>query len=136
MNIRDFQKNDINKGLLELYKENWFITKIDENTIEKFLNNDNYLIIAEENNIIVGALTLHLQFKIIRDGGIVGFIEDVIVKEKFRGNKIGEKLVKTAIEKARLKGCYKITLNCFDERVNFYERCGFFRESNTMRYNV
>lgn len=134
MTIREFQKGD-EAGLLEILKETWYITEIQENVLYEWMTN-NYNFVAVEEQEIIGTITLHLQRKLIRNGGIAGFIEDVAVKEKFRGNKIGFLLVQKALEKARDLGCYKVILSCFDERVNFYEKSGFFRECNTMRVNL
>lgn len=135
MIIRDFQKDDINKGLLETYKEVWFIEEISEQTVDKFLSNDNYMVVCEVDNEIIGTATLHLQKKLIRNGGIAGLIEDVAVREKYRGGKIGTDLIQFLIEKAKNIGCYKVILSCFPERVEFYKRNGFNKESITMRYN-
>ena len=134
MTIREFQKGD-EAGLLEILKETWYITEIQENVLSEWMTN-NYNFVAVEEQEIIGTITLHLQRKLIRNGGLAGFIEDVAVKEKFRGNKIGFLLVQKALEKARDLGCYKVILSCFDERVNFYEKSGFFRECNTMRVNL
>jgi glucosamine-phosphate N-acetyltransferase len=134
MTIREFQKGD-EAGLLEILKETWYITEIQENVLSEWMTN-NYNFVAVEEQEIIGTITLHLQRKLIRNGGLAGFIEDVAVKEKFRGNKIGFLLVQKALEKARDLGCYKVILSCFDERINFYERCGFFRECNTMRVDL
>ncbi len=134
MTIREFQKGD-EAGLLEILKETWYITEIQENVLSEWMTN-NYNFVAVEEQEIIGTITLHLQRKLIRNGGLAGFIEDVAVKEKFRGNKIGFLLVQKALEKARDLGCYKVILSCFDERVNFYEKSGFFRECNTMRINL
>jgi len=134
MTIREFQKGD-EAGLLEILKETWYITEIQENVLSEWMTN-NYNFVAVEEQEIIGTITLHLQRKLIRNGGLAGFIEDVAVKEKFRGNKIGFLLVQRALEKARDLGCYKVILSCFDERVNFYEKSGFFRECNTMRVNL
>ena len=134
MTIREFQKGD-EAGLLEILKETWYITEIQENVLSEWMTN-NYNFVAVEEQEIIGTITLHLQRKLIRNGGLAGFIEDVAVKEKFRGNKIGFLLVQKALEKARDLGCYKVILSCFDERVNFYEKSEFFRECNTMRVNL
>jgi glucosamine-phosphate N-acetyltransferase len=134
MTIREFQKGD-EAGLLEILKETWYITEIQENVLSEWMTN-NYNFVAVEEQEIIGTITLHLQRKLIRNGGLAGFIEDVAVKEKFRGNKIGFLLVQKALEKARDLGCYKVILSCFDERVNFYEKSGFFRECNTMRVDL
>ena len=94
MIIREFQPEDINKGLLETYKEVWFINEITEETLNNWLSNDNYMVVAENNEgVIVGTCTLHLQKKFIRDGGIAGLIEDVAVRESLRGQNVGSLLV-------------------------------------------
>jgi len=136
MIIREFQPEDIKKGLLETYQEVWKISEISEETLNEWFNNNNYMIVAENNEgVIVGTCTLHLQKKFIRDGGIAGFIEDVAVRENLRGNNIGTLLIQKAIEIAKSKNCYKVVLSCFPERVSFYERNGFYKESIVMRLN-
>lgn len=136
MIIREFNIQDINNGLLETYKEVWNITEISEITINNFLSNDNYMVVVELDNEIIGTATLHLQKKLIRNGGIAGLIEDVAVREKYRGNGIGKQLIDHLIKKAKEFNCYKIILSCFPERVSFYKRCGFRQESSTMRFDI
>jgi glucosamine-phosphate N-acetyltransferase len=60
----------------------------------------------------------------------------IVVKEKYRGQRVGEKLINYLTEEAKKIGCYKVSLSCFPERVNFYERCGFKNESITMRISL
>ena len=119
--IRDFERNDSTNGLLKTLKEVWSVDEISESTLDKWFKNDNHMVIAEFNGEIVGSATLHLQQKIIRNGGIAGCIEDVVVREDYRGNNIG---------------CYKIILSCFPERINFYKKNGFNQESITMRFDL
>jgi len=137
MIIREFKPDDIHNGLLETYKEVWFVNEISEQTLNNWLSNDNYMIVAEDDEgVIVGTCTLHLQKKFIRDGGIAGLIEDVAVRESLRGQNVGSLLVQKTIELAKNKNCYKVILSCFPERVAFYERNGFIQESLTMRHNL
>lgn len=109
--------------------------EIFKHNFEKCLDNNSTFFVAEFNSIIVGSLMLHLQHKVIRNGAIAGFIEEVVVDELYRGNKIGQKLVNYATSYALSLGCYKIILSCFPERVNFYTRCGYNQESITMRHD-
>jgi GNAT superfamily N-acetyltransferase len=134
MIIREFQKEDVNKGLLKTYQEVWKIDEVTDETVDRYLTNGNYMAVAEDNNEIIGTATLHFQHKIIRNGGVAAFIEDVAVREKYRGQGIGAKLIEHLIEEAKNSGCYKINLSCFPERISFYERLGFKQESTTMRY--
>ena len=134
--IRDFEKNDSTNGLLKTLKEVWSVDEINESTLDKWFKNDNHMVIAEFNGEIVGSATLHLQQKIIRNGGIAGCIEDVVVREDYRGNNIGSQLIQELIKKAENFGCYKIILSCFPERINFYKKNGFNQESITMRFDL
>ena len=136
MTIREFNSEDIHNGLLDVLKETWFITEISDETLTQWLMSNNYMFVAEIDNTVIGTLTLHTQKKLIRNGGLCGFIEDVAVKSEYRGNNIGSLLVQEGIKKAKELGCYKVILSCFDERINFYTKNGFFRESNTMRFNL
>ena len=135
MKIREFNSKDIHNGLLDVLKETWSITEISDETLSQWLMSNNYMFVAEIDNTVIGTLTLHTQKKLIRNGGLCGFIEDVAVKSEYRGNNIGSLLVQEGIKKAKELGCYKVILSCFDERINFYIKNGFFRESNTMRFN-
>jgi glucosamine-phosphate N-acetyltransferase len=136
MIIRDFKKEDIDNGLLETYKEVWSISEISDFTLNSFLSNNNHMLVVEHENDIIGTGILHIENKLIRNGGIAGLIEDVAIREKYRGNDIGSKLLDALIKKAKDLGCYKVILSCFPDRVNFYERNGFINECITMRNNL
>jgi glucosamine-phosphate N-acetyltransferase len=136
MIIREFDVEDLNKGILDTLKEVWFIDEISNETLISFLKNDNHMIVCEKDNKIISTATLHLQKKLIRNGGIAGFIEDVVVKEEYRNMGIGYEMVNHLIEMAKKLNCYKVILSCFPERINFYKKCGFFEESTTMRINL
>lgn len=134
MIIREFQVQD-REGVLEILKETWVISKIDDDVLDEWMNN-NYNFVAVENEEILGILTLHTQRKLIRDGGIAGFIEDVAVREKHRRKNIGSMLIHEAVEKAKKLGCYKVVLSCFPEKIKFYEKNGFKEELITMRLSI
>jgi glucosamine-phosphate N-acetyltransferase len=136
MNIRPIKRDDLYNGLLETLKEVWWIDYIDETTFNEFNCENNFTYVAEIDGEIVGSATLFIQKKLIRNGGVAGFIEEVVVREKFRGNNIGSELIKVLINKAKELNCYKVILSCYPERVSFYERNGFFNESITMRINL
>jgi len=135
MVIRELEKKDLNNGVLTTLKEVWYITEITDETYNDFINNNNYMFVVESDGEIIGCATLHLQKKLIRNGGVAGFIEDVVIREDFRGNNIGSKLINKLIDKSRELGCYKVVLSCFPNRENFYIRNGFYNESINMRYD-
>jgi glucosamine-phosphate N-acetyltransferase len=123
MVIRELRKEDLLNGVLPTLKEVWYI------------NNNNHMFVVEVDGEIIGCATLHLQKKLIRDGGVAGFVEDVVIREEFRGNNIGSKLISKLIDKSKELGCYKVVLSCFPDRENFYIRNGFYNESINMRYD-
>jgi len=135
MEIREFSRKD-QAGVLECLKEVWSIDSIEDRVLFDFIGNDNYLYVVEENDEILGCATLHIQKKLIRNGGLAAFIEEVVVRNEHRGKGIGEDLIRKIIEVAKEMGCYKVTLSCFPERVAFYERCGFAKENHTMRISL
>lgn len=102
----------------------------------KIKSNPNHIIfVALFDNKIVGSTTLLLEPKFIHNGGLVGHIEDVVVRKDMQGKKIGEKLIHESLTYAKSQGCYKTILDCTDEVKPFYEKIGFKKTSNGMRYD-
>ena len=87
---------------------------------------------VNEQNEIRGAFTLLLEQKVLRKGGMVAHIEDVVVSEKYRNQHIGKKLIEHAIMVSREYKCYKVILNCNDGVQGFYEKCGFQNKNKEM----
>lgn len=133
--IREFCHND-KDGVLECLKEVWSITSIDDEFLHNYLETQNLLYVIDLDGEIAGCATLHLQKKLIRNGSISGLIEEVVVKEKYRDQGLGKTLIKHLTSEAEKIGCYKVILSCYPERIAFYERCGFFNETTTMRKNI
>ena len=103
---------------------------------KKCIENGSIFYLAEIEGRIVGMLMLQLQHKLLRNGSLVGFIEEVVVDSSERCKKIGEKLIKQVVNNARDLGCYKVILSCKPERIKFYERCGLREDSHTMRIDL
>ena len=103
---------------------------------EKIKQNPNHRIhVAIDDNKVVGTTTLLIEQKFIHQGGLVGHIEDVVIRKDYEGTGIGIKLVLSLLEYAKKKQCYKTILDCNDNVKPFYEKIGFKYESNCMRYN-
>ena len=138
--IREIEENDLKQGFLESLDFLRKASNIDKNKareiLKKIKQNPNHIIhIAIDNNKIVGSTTLLIEQKFIHDGGLVGHIEDVVVRKEYEGKGIGIKLVMSMLECAKEKNCYKTILDCKDDVKQFYERIGFKNESNGMRYD-
>ena len=138
--IREIEEDDLEKGFLETLDFLRNASDLDKNKaneiLKKIKQNSNHIIyVAIDNKKIVGSTTLLIEQKFIHDGGLVGHIEDVVVRKDYEGKGIGIKLVTSMLERAKEKNCYKTILDCKDDVKQFYERIGFKRESNGMRYD-
>jgi len=138
--IREIEEDDLEKGFLETLDFLKKASNIDKNKakeiLKKIKQNQNHIIhVAIDDNKIIGSTTLFIEQKFIHDGGLVGHIEDVVVRKDYEGKGIGIKLVMSLLEYAKEKNCYKTILDCKDDVKQFYERIGFKRESNGMRYD-
>ena len=138
--IREIEEDDLEKGFLETLDFLRNTSDLDKNKaneiLKKIKQNPNHIIyVAIDNKKIVGSTTLLIEQKFIHDGGLVGHIEDVVVRKDYEGKGIGIKLVTSMLERAKEKNCYKTILDCKDDVKQFYERIGFKRESNGMRYD-
>jgi glucosamine-phosphate N-acetyltransferase len=137
--IREIEEDDLENGFLETLDFLRNASDLDKNKaneiLKKIKQNPNHIIyVAIDNKKIVGSTTLLIEQKFIHDGGLVGHIEDVVVRKDYEGKGIGIKLVTSMLERAKEKNCYKTILDCKDDVKQFYERIGFKRESNGMRY--
>ena len=138
--IREIEEDDLENGFLETLDFLRNASDLDKNKaneiLKKIKQNPNHIIhVAIDNKKIVGSTTLLIEQKFIHDGGLVGHIEDVVVRKYYEGKGIGIKLVTSMLERAKEKNCYKTILDCKDDVKQFYERIGFKRESNGMRYD-
>ncbi len=95
------------------------------------------LFVARHRGRIVGALTL-VAFRI--PTGVRTRIEDVVVDETSRGQRVGEMLSEAALEKARRLGARSTDLTSRPSREaanRLYARMGFERrESNVYRFTL
>ena len=138
--IREIKENDLENGFLESLDFLRKASDLDKNKakeiLEKIKQNSNQIIqVAIDDKKIVGCITLLIEQKFIHDGGLIGHIEDVVVRKDYEGKGIGMKLVTSMLEYAKRKNCYKTILDCKDDVKQFYERIGFKHESNGMRYD-
>ena len=138
--IRKLKRDDLENGFLKSLDSlrqasDISKTKADE-VFDSIESNPNHAIfVASDGDRIVGTCTLLIESKFIHDGGIVGHIEDVSVDAIYQGTGVGGTLVKAVLEAAGRMGCYKTILDCQDDIVKFYEKIGFKKSANTMRFD-
>ncbi len=134
--IRDLVINDYEKGYIELTqklsKYEKFISREEfENYIIK---NNTKIVVIELDNKIIACGSLFILNKIHSNN--IAQIEDIIVDEQYRNHGLGNKIIKYLIEESKKYNCYKIVLNCIDENLNYYEKLGFKKVGNQMKYII
>ena len=117
------------------YKYNLSKEIFDEHIDNISNNNIQKIIVIIYNNELIGAGTIFRMVKLHNNP--VGQIEDVIIKDKYRGEGLGrmliDKLTKLGLEDL---SCYKIILNCLEKNINFYKKCNFQEVGVEMKYTL
>ena len=85
-----------------------------------------YVIIEKDLVVAYGSIFYENKIR----GGKVGHIEDLVVDKSVRNYGLGKKLVEIAVKECQ--DCYKVILDCSDEYVKFYEKCGFKWKGNQL----
>ena len=138
--IREIIESDLENDFLESLDNLRQSSNLEQdsarNILKKIFENEDHVIhVAEVDGKIVGSTTLLIEQKFIHEGGIVGHIEDVVVKKEFEGQGIGMNLVLSLLDVAKERKCYKTILNCENGLISFYEKIGFKQKSNEMRFD-
>ena len=88
----------------------------------------NELYVADLGGEIVGCVQLSVIPGLSHMGMTRGLIEGVRVSSRHRGKRIGEVMIRAAVDRARTLGCRAVQLTTNRTRVDaqrFYERLGF-----------
>jgi len=138
--IRELEERDLFNGFLESMDSLKLASNLDrekaKKIFEKISSNSNHLIfVAILDGRVVGSTTMFIEPKFIHDGGNVAHIEDVVVSKDYQGKGIGEMLMRSLLDLAKDNNCYKTILDCSDDVKPFYEKIGFKKTSNGMRYD-
>jgi len=138
--IRELEVNDLFNGFLESLDSLKQASNLDkEKAVQIFKkiksNPNHYVYVAILDGRVVGSTTMIIEPKFIHNGGNVAHIEDVVVSKEHQGKGIGKILMNSLLELAKDNNCYKIILDCSDELKPFYEKIGFKKHSNGMRYD-
>ena len=138
--IRKLEEKDLFRGFLTSLDSLKKASDLNENkakdVFNKIKSNPNHLVfVVILDDKVAGSTTLLIEHKFIHQGGNVGHIEDVVIAKEFQGSGIGEKLINFVLEYAKKNDCYKTILDCSDDLKPFYEKIGFKKHSNCMRFD-
>lgn len=142
LKVRPLKDGDYDRGFLQLLSQ---LTNVGNVTRTQFLTRfsqmkaagDYFVTVVEDTrkNLVIGAASLILERKFIHNCGIRGRLEDVVVNDTYRGKQLGKLIVVTVSLLAKQLGCYKMSLDCKDKLIKFYESLGYILipgNSNTM----
>lgn len=99
----------------------------------------NEIIVAVEGDEVIGCLQLTMIPGLSRQGMKRAQIEGVRVDRNVRGQKVGEKLFKEAIARAKAEQCGLVQLTTDKQRADahrFYEKLGFTTSHEGMKLNI
>ena len=138
--IRELESEDLFNGFLESMDSLKKASNLDKKKAEEIFNkihsNPNHSVyVAILDGRVVGSTTMIIEPKFIHDGRNVAHIEDVVISKEHQGKGIGELLIKELLKFAKESDCYKTILDCSDDVKPFYEKIGFKKHSNGMRYD-
>jgi glucosamine-phosphate N-acetyltransferase len=119
---------DYDSGYLQLMQEfSNYKKDVSREDFEKYVANRTdrqIMVIRNTEQEIVGAGTIFKLEKLHNNP--IGQIEDVMIAEQYRGKGLGKLIVErlTQFGLDHFK-CYKVTLNCLEKNIGFYEKCDF-----------
>lgn len=136
--IRELEAGDMTRGFLATLDSLRPASGIDPGRAREIFkgvesNQNHIIVVAETGGQVVGTATLLIEQKFIHDGGMAGHIEDVAVRDGFRGCGVGRRVVEHLLRIAADRGCYKTVLDCNEDVRPFYERLGFKRAAGQLR---
>ncbi|XP_001996128.2 probable glucosamine 6-phosphate N-acetyltransferase isoform X1 [Drosophila grimshawi] len=147
LKVRPLKDTDYDRGFLQLLSQ---LTEVGNVSRTQFLtrfsqmkaSGDYFVTVIEDTRKgeIIGAASLIVERKFIHNCSVRGRLEDVVVNDTYRGKQLGKLIVVTVSLLAEELGCYKMSLDCKDKLIKFYETLGYVlipgnSNSMTIRYD-
>lgn len=136
--IRELCKEDLTPSFFRLLSQLGGDTKrynIDD-LWSKYLSGIAFTFVFTEKDKIMGTASVLMEEKMLKGGSSVAHIEDVVVSRSSRSLGVGKALIEWCIKAAKDFGCYKVILDCSEENISFYLKCGFISHGYCMRLNT
>ena len=128
--IRHIDDTDIDNHYIQLLGQLTQIDSLDKTQTFEFLrslgkNHAIFVIEDYETNKVVASGTILIETKLIHNNGKIGHIEDIVVDKGYRGFGLGKLMIDHLSTYAKNQGCYKCILDCSEDNILFYEKCGY-----------
>src|SRR6267143_2519540 len=124
--VRTLDRGDIDAAIALTNLENWGYTQAD--FLRLLTLSPQGCFVAEANGRVVGVLTTTSY------GGLA-FLGAVIVSPELRGKGVGKLMMEATLEHLRSTGVRTVRLNAYLNAIPFYERLGFQREYEVVRWH-
>jgi len=82
-----------------------------------------FSVVVLDNDNVVGYGSIVIEVKI--RGGKMAHIEDIVSHPDYRNMGIGKKIMDSLSNIAKQNYCYKIALQCREDKIEFYKKCGY-----------
>ncbi|KAL0958760.1 hypothetical protein HGRIS_014082 [Hohenbuehelia grisea] len=140
LHIRPLAATDYHRGYLDVLK---VLTVVSDPGETAFVAQFNAMrsaphtyyplvIVDRASDRIVAVGCVFVERKFLRGLGSVGHIEDIAVDKSQQGKKLGLRVIQALTYISENSGCYKTILNCSNENIPFYQKCGFETKENEM----
>jgi predicted N-acetyltransferase YhbS len=123
--VRRLDERDIDAAIALTNLENWGYTRAD--FLRLLALSPQGCFVAETSGRVVGVLTTTSY------GGLA-FLGAVIVSPELRGKGVGKAMMETTLDHLRSTGVRTVRLNAYLNAIPFYERLGFQREYEVVRW--
>src|SRR5207253_5878636 len=124
--VRRLDEHDIGAAIALTDLENWGYTRAD--FVRLLTLSPEGCFVVEANGRVVGVLTTTTY-----DG--LAFLGAVIVSPELRGKGVGKQMMEAALAHLRATGVRTVRLNAYLNAIPFYERLGFHREYEVIRWH-
>lgn len=102
------------------------------------------ILVADMNGEIIGTGTVLIQQQFIHHTGRIAHIEDVVIKKKYQGRRLGDRIMRNLIKIAIKEQCHRVILACKVEEIDckpgnvarFYGKLGFVIAGVEMRLDL
>ena len=135
LKIRKFASEDIGPVIELLQDVSIYRPKDDlmASLAHKFITSPNSVgrVLASNGNVIgFGSIFVLDRIR----GGNSGVIEDVVIAPYSRNQGLGRLLIEDLLDQARMRGCFKVTLESSLVGEKFYQAVGFNLAGRAMRF--
>ena len=129
---------DYEKGICDVLNQ-LSVCGTDSKTFEKvfrrmYEQHDTFVVVAHNtwDDSIIGCGSVFIEPKFLHGGKSCAHIEDIVVTTQSRGQHVGQAIIESLLCISQHTNSYKVILNCSENNVGFYQKCGFSRREIEM----